>query len=45
MIEVDSVSKSFGRIRALDNLSFSVREGELMGIIGHNVPVRPPQYA
>lgn len=36
MIEVDSVSKSFGRIRALDNLSFSVREGELMGIIGHN---------
>lgn len=36
MIDVDSVSKSFGRIRALDNLSFSVREGELMGIIGHN---------
>ncbi|MCG2827988.1 ABC transporter ATP-binding protein [Methanothermobacter sp. K4] len=36
MIEVDSVSKSFGRIRALDNLSFTVREGELMGIIGHN---------
>ncbi|HIH65525.1 MAG: ABC transporter ATP-binding protein [Methanothermobacter sp.] len=36
MIEVESVSKSFGRIRALDNLSFSVTEGELMGIIGHN---------
>ncbi|MBE2900051.1 ABC transporter ATP-binding protein [Methanothermobacter thermautotrophicus] len=36
MIEVESVSKSFGRIRALDNLSFSVGEGELMGIIGHN---------
>lgn len=36
MIEVESVSKSFGRIRALDNLSFSVAEGELMGIIGHN---------
>jgi len=36
MIEVDSVSKSFGKIRALDNLTFSVREGELMGMIGHN---------
>ncbi|MCQ8904312.1 MAG: ABC transporter ATP-binding protein [Methanothermobacter sp.] len=36
MIEVESVSKSFGRIRALDNLSFSVGDGELMGIIGHN---------
>ena len=36
MIEVESVSKSFGRIRALDNLSFSVAGGELMGIIGHN---------
>lgn len=34
MIEVDSLSKSYGRVRALDGVSFSVRAGELFGIIG-----------
>lgn len=36
MIEVESLSKSFGRVKALDNLSFDVGDGELLGIIGHN---------
>ena len=34
VIEVNGVSKSYGKIRALDNVSFSVKEGEMFGLIG-----------
>jgi ABC-2 type transport system ATP-binding protein len=36
MIKIASLSKSFGRIMALDNLSLEIERGELMGIIGPN---------
>lgn len=34
VIEVNGVSKSYGKIRALDNVSFSVKGGEMFGLIG-----------
>jgi branched-chain amino acid transport system ATP-binding protein len=35
-LDVDGVSKSFGGVLAVDNISLSVREGETIGIIGPN---------
>ncbi|OPZ47274.1 MAG: putative ABC transporter ATP-binding protein YbhF [Bacteroidetes bacterium ADurb.BinA104] len=34
VIEVDNLSKSFGKVKALDSVSFSVKRGELFGLIG-----------
>lgn len=36
MIEVKNVSKSFGKVKALDNVSFSVEKGDVFGVIGQN---------
>jgi ABC-2 type transport system ATP-binding protein len=36
LIKIESLSKSFGRIKALDNLSLEIGRGELLGIIGPN---------
>ncbi len=36
MIYVESINKRFGNVIALNNLSFHVAEGELLGIIGPN---------
>ena len=36
MLELVDVSKSFGGLRALDGLTFEVREGEILGMIGPN---------
>ncbi len=36
VIEVDHLSHSFGQIRALDNLSYAVEEGEVFGMLGPN---------
>lgn len=33
-IEVKNISKSYGRVMALDDVSFSVRKGEVFGLIG-----------
>lgn len=35
-LEINKVSKSFGGVKALNNLSISVEKGELVGIIGPN---------
>lgn len=35
-LEVEGVSKSFGGVLAVDNISLSVQEGETMGVIGPN---------
>lgn len=36
MIEVRAVSKSFGNIKALENVSFNIEKGEIFGILGPN---------
>ena len=33
-IDVNSLSKSFGKVKALESVSFSVRRGEIFGLIG-----------
>ncbi|MFV5702947.1 gliding motility-associated ABC transporter ATP-binding subunit GldA [Flavobacterium sp. XS2P12] len=35
-IEVNNISKSFGAQKALDNISFSVNKGEIVGFLGPN---------
>ncbi len=36
LLELDSVSKSFGALKAVDGLSLAVAEGEAVGVIGPN---------
>lgn len=36
MIKIESLNKSFGKIKALDNLNLDIKRGELLGIIGPN---------
>ena len=36
VLEVHGLAKSFGGIRAVDGVSFDVREGEILGLIGPN---------
>ena len=36
MLEVKNVSKSYGEFKAVDNLSFKVKEGEIFGLLGAN---------
>ena len=36
MIEIKNLSKNFGDLRALDDVSFNVNRGELFGVIGQN---------
>jgi ABC-2 type transport system ATP-binding protein len=36
MIEVENLTKQFGRKTAVDHLSFSVRKGEVLGFLGPN---------
>jgi len=36
MIEVQSVTKYYGQVRALNNVSFDVKKGEIVGLLGPN---------
>ncbi|MBA3031297.1 MAG: ABC transporter ATP-binding protein [Desulfobacteraceae bacterium] len=36
MIEVINLSKNFGRIQAVDDISFTVQKGEILGFLGPN---------
>jgi len=36
IVEVERLSKDFGKVRALDDVSFSVAEGEVFGFLGPN---------
>ena len=36
MLHINGITKSFGRMRALSEVSFSIRQGEILGLIGPN---------
>ena len=36
MITLSNIVRTFGSIRAIDNLSFDIREGEILGLLGPN---------
>ena len=36
MLEVKNLSKSFGSYKALDNMSFTIEDGKMLGLIGQN---------
>ncbi len=36
LVQIDGVTKDFGGVRALDNVSFQVRTGEIVGLVGPN---------
>lgn len=36
MIEIIGISKNYGDIRALDSISFTIKEGEILGLVGPN---------
>ena len=36
VLEIDALTKSYGTLRALDNLSFEVGSGEIFGFVGSN---------
>lgn len=36
LVRMENISKFFGRVQALDNVSFSVKEREIVGLVGDN---------
>jgi ABC-2 type transport system ATP-binding protein len=36
VVEVDSLEKSYGSVRAVDSISFEVADGEIFGVVGPN---------
>ncbi|MDQ1363435.1 MAG: Copper transporter ATP-binding protein [Pseudomonadota bacterium] len=36
VIEIDQVSRYYGEVLAVDNISFNIERGETLGLIGHN---------
>jgi len=40
-LDVRNVSKSFGGVKAVNGVSFELRKGEILGIIGHNGSGKP----
>jgi simple sugar transport system ATP-binding protein len=36
LLEIEDVSKSFGYVKALDNVSFQIEKGEVVGLLGDN---------
>lgn len=37
-IKVENIEKFYGKNHALHNISFSLKSGEIVGLLGHNVP-------
>ena len=42
MVEVKKLTKNYGNIKAVDNISFTVGEGEILGFLGPTVPENLP---
>ena len=36
MINVHKLSKSYGSFKAVDEVSFTIAQGEIVGLLGHN---------
>lgn len=36
MIKVTSLSRNYGNFKAVDNVSFEIKKGEVVGLLGHN---------
>ena len=36
MLNVARLSKCYGRNMAIDEISFQIRQGEIVGLVGHN---------
>jgi len=36
MIEIENLTKDYGRVKAIDNVSFTVEKGEIVGFLGPN---------
>ncbi len=36
MLKVDHLTRSYGSFTAVDNVSFSIKKGEIIGLLGHN---------
>lgn len=36
MIQVTSLSRNYGRFRAIDHVNFTIQKGEVVGLLGHN---------
>ena len=36
MLEVKALSRQYGSFTAVDNVSFSINKGEIVGLLGHN---------
>ena len=36
MVQIKNLVKSYGKIKALDDISFSVKKGEILGFLGDN---------
>ncbi|MFK7858136.1 MAG: ABC transporter ATP-binding protein [Granulosicoccus sp.] len=36
MLEVQSITRHYGELKAVDDISFSIERGEIVGLLGHN---------
>ena len=36
MIEVKNVTKKYGKVVAVDNINFTINDGEIIGLLGPN---------
>jgi ABC-type branched-subunit amino acid transport system ATPase component len=42
VLELQGLTRRYGDLVVLDDLSFTVREGQMFGFIGPTAPARPP---
>jgi ABC-type enterochelin transport system ATPase subunit len=45
VLELQRLTRRYGDMDALDDLSFTVGEGQMFGFVGPNGPARPPPCA